>query len=132
MSNKYKKSELCTYNYALNNSLLPSTLCLCLLHTKILNQMTVNTKQIFICTTYEVLYTIDKCFPNAIYLVYTVILHVVNVLPSPQIWTIWQQFFILLWHSSCWIKTWALQTNNMLYKQFHLFLTIVIWNMSIL
>ena len=54
--------------------------------------MTVNTKQFFICTTYEVLYTIDKCFPSAIYLAYTLILHVVNVLPTHHIWTIGSSF----------------------------------------
>ena len=38
------------------------------------------------------LYTIDKFFPNAIYLVYTLISHLVNVLPTPQIWIILEQF----------------------------------------
>ena len=59
--------------------------------------MTVNTKQCFYLyhigsVEHMTLYTIDTFFPNAIYVVYTVILHVVNVLPTPQIWTISQQF----------------------------------------
>ena len=68
---------------------LHSTLCLCLLHTKIENQITINTKQLFfILNTYQVFSTIHKCCPNAIHLLYTVLLHVMNVLPTHQIWTI--------------------------------------------
>ena len=37
-------------------------------------------------TTYQVFYTIHKCCPNAIHLLYTVLLHVMNVLPTHQIW----------------------------------------------
>ena len=44
--------------------------------------MTVNTKQFFISTIYELLYKIHKCFPNAIYLLNIVILHVVNAYSS--------------------------------------------------
>ena len=43
---------------------------------------------IFMLTTYQVFYIIHKCCPNAIHLLYTVLLHVMNVLPTHQICTI--------------------------------------------
>ena len=68
-----------------------------LLHTKMKNQITMTNKLCFFLShildvEHITLYTIDTFFPNTIYLVYTCILHLVNVLPTPQIWTIWQQF----------------------------------------
>ena len=55
--------------------------------------MSVNTKLFFYLShilgvEHITLYTIDNCFPSAIYLVYTLILHFINVLPTPQIWTV--------------------------------------------
>ena len=64
-----------------------------LLHTKMKNQITINTKLFFYLShildvEHITLYTIDTFFPNAIHLVYTLISHLVNVLPTPEIWTI--------------------------------------------
>ena len=65
--------------------------------------MTVNTKLFFYLShilgvEHNTWYTTDNFFPNTIYLVYTFILHLVNVLPTPQRWTILEPFLILLRH----------------------------------